>query len=295
MMCAGTFRRALAALASLMLVSNAALAQDDPEAGDFGGGVDAEADAAATWSPPGGSAGGSASSSGGSGSDDSSGGGGNVASGDTDHSQFVGRLGVGWFGVQNVPSCHQTGCAGGSAADNLRVPTIGARYWLDGSMGVQAALGFNMSSGSVDNTVPNGMGSTTTTVEDPSMVGLALHGGFILVLADTQHVTFEAIPQLNIGFATGSAPNGAMQPDTEFGGFLLEMGGTVGAEVHFGFIGLPSLALQGNVGVMLSHRSASVDQGGNASTEVSQFTFMTDFNNAPWDIFTGGVTAIYYL
>lgn len=298
---ATTLGRALAAYASLLLAVSGAMAQDDPEAGDVGGGVEAEGEAAATWSPPGGSAsaGGSASSSSYDDDGDSGGGGGGASTytGDTDHSQFVGRFGVGWFGVMSLPTCAQ-GCAGGSAPDQLQAPTIGARYWLDEKLAIEGGLGIAWTSGSVETTAPAAMGTMTTTVEDPSLTGLGLHGGVPYVLADTKHVAFEVVPQMNIGITTGSAPNGALA-DTEFGGFLFEIGSTIGAEVHFGFMDLPSLALQGNVGLMLRYQSASVDQptGMNATTttDVSRTALTTTVGNDPWDIFTGGITAIYYM
>ena len=68
-------------------------------------------------------------------------------------------------------------------------------------------------------------------------------------------------------------------------GFLIELGGKVGAEIHFGFIDLPQLALQGTLGLMIRHESRSADVpaggGGTMSVDASVTDIATVVDGAP--------------
>jgi hypothetical protein len=208
----------------------------------------------------------------------------NVALSGTDHSLVVGHIGVGTFGALSLPYATSTMPDGRGSLD---APTIGVRYWLDERMAIEAGLGIGFRSGSV--TQKNG--NTSLEINDPSLFGLALHGALPLVFATSQHFAFEVIPELNFGFVSGSQDLGTDKVDLS--GVLLQIGARVGAEIQFGFIDIPQLALQGTVGVHMTYegRSASV---GNVETSTSNLTFGTTLQNAPWDIFRASVAAIYY-
>lgn len=210
-----------------------------------------------------------------------------VATTGTDHSLVVGHLGVGHFGILSIPYATSLEADG---TGQLSAPTIGARYWLDERMAIEGALGIGYDSGSV--TTKTGNMSTETT--EPSIFGLALHAGLPLVFATSSHFAFELIPELNFGFATGGTelPGGA---DVDLSGIMLQLGARVGAEIQFGFIDIPQLALQATVGLHMTYSgvSASNDMA-NTSISRSDFTFGTTLQNTPWDIFRGNVAAIYY-
>jgi hypothetical protein len=203
---------------------------------------------------------------------------------DSDHDAFVGRFGVGFFGVLTLPiAACGIGPVCAFAADTLPAPTIGARYWLQEDMGVEGAVGLMFRSRSLPGL-------------DISEFGFALHGGLPLVFADTGHFAFQVIPQLNIGLATGSYETLGMVPTTvDVSGLLFEIGARVGAEIHFGFIDIPQLSLQGTLGLMIRHESVSAEpSGGVAEVSQSVTTIATLVDAPPWAIFTGGLTAIYY-
>jgi hypothetical protein len=211
----------------------------------------------------------------------------------TDHALMVHHFGVGFFGVLALPTMSCTGgmptgatCPVDTTA-TLSAPTIGARYWLDERMAIEAALGFGVTSSGV--TVETG--NTSTDINNPHFFGLALHGGLPLVFATSAHFAFEVVPELNIGFVSGgwSGPN----DDISLSGFLLQLGGRVGAEIHFGFIDIPQLALQGSVGVHMTYEGRS-QSGGGTDTSSHRFNFGTTLQGEPWDIFTGNIAAIYY-
>jgi hypothetical protein len=211
----------------------------------------------------------------------------------TDHAMMVGHFGVGFLGVLSLPtmSCTNGMPTGGVCVPDvnatLSAPTIGARYWLDERMAIEAALGIGFSaSGRTAQT-----GNTSVDTNNPHLFGLALHGGLPLVFATSQHFAFEVVPELNVGFVSGgwSGPTN----DESLSGFLLELGGRVGAEIQFGFIDIPQLALQGSVGVHLRYEGRS-QSGGATDTSSHNFNFGTTVQGNPWDIFTGNISAIYY-
>jgi hypothetical protein len=165
-------------------------------------------------------------------------------------------------------------------------------------MGVEGALGFAISSGGTETTVTGPAGGGSGEVNDISYVGFALHGGLPLVFASSQHFTFQVVPELNFGIASGSWDDTTMaNADVDLSGLMFEVGARVGAEIHFGFIDIPQLSLQGTVGAHLgvTNRGSTVTAGG-TETETSQssFRFGTSLQGEPWDIFTGNLTAIYY-
>jgi hypothetical protein len=202
-----------------------------------------------------------------------------VATGDSEHSQMVGHLGIGYLGKQNVPV--------GVGAENIAAPVIGIRYWLDDFMGIDAGLGLAMSSGSGETTA----GGVTTDGDLPSRTGFILHGGLPLSLLSEGHFSFQVVPELNLGFGSGTDPGAG--GDTDHSGFVLEVGARAGGEIHFGFVDLPRLSLQAGVGLMLALESRSTDAGG-AETSTSNTSIGTTVNDNPWNIFTSNISALYY-
>lgn len=199
------------------------------------------------------------------------------AAGGTDHSLVVGHLGFGYMGRPGI------GVGAGAVAAQVNAPVIGVRYWLDPRMGIDVGLGFGIESGS---TTTNG-----NSVDNPSYWAFVLHGGVPFALAAGRHYTFQIIPEANIGLGGGSSgPDGNVSSS----GFLLDLGARAGAEIQFGFIGLPELSLQGSIGASLAVASASTTPDGGEKTGTSSFGFRTNVYNSPWAIFTNSVTALYY-
>jgi hypothetical protein len=174
--------------------------------------------------------------------------------------------------------------------ETVSAPTLGVRYWLQDWLGIEAALGIGIESSGT--TLEDDDGSATTN--GPSLFALALHGAVPLVFAASHHFAFEVIPELNIGFATGGIDDESpANNDVDVSGVLLEIGARVGAEIQFGFIDIPQLALQATVGLHLRYegRSQSV---GDTDTSNHFFRFGTSIQGEPWDIFQGNISAIYY-
>lgn len=207
--------------------------------------------------------------------------------GNSDHAGVVGSFGVGFFGVLAVPvmGCDTTMaiCIAALGNSSVSAPTIGVRYWLSEGLGVEAAIGLNVTSAEA--------GVLTT-----SAFAAALHGGVPLALAHDGHFVFEVVPQLNFGIASGSYE--VVGTTADVSGLLLEVGAKAGAEIHFGFIDIPQLSLQGTVGLLVRHESRSVETVSGMlpaiTLEQSQTFFGTGVDGEPWDIFSGSIAAVYY-
>jgi hypothetical protein len=136
------------------------------------------------------------------------------------------------------------------------------------------------------------------------------HAGLPLALASSKHFVFEVIPETNFGYARvkqDTAPVVAVAPpvagvpgliETKRTGVHLDVGARAGAEVHFGFMGLPNLSLLGTIGLRFSYDKLGYDVhpvGGSAThMSTTVWGLRTTLNESPWSIFVGNVGALYY-
>jgi hypothetical protein len=201
-----------------------------------------------------------------------------AVAGSSDHDAVVGRLAVGYLGRNGVTI--PNGVGGGGV---VSAPVIGVRYWLSDMLGIDAGIGFGINSSSSE--------AGGVDVDGPSSRAFILHGGVPLSLASAGHFSFQVVPELNIGFGGASQEMGAMT--NKVSGFHLDVGARAGAEIHFGFINVPQLALQGSVGARLNMDSTSSTING-VESSTSAFSFGTTVGDNPWNIFTSNVAALYY-
>lgn len=197
-----------------------------------------------------------------------------------DHATVVGHLGVGWFGISTIPNGVDTG----RNLTSISAPAVGVRYWLNPDMGVDVGVGLAIGSSSSSTEV----NATTTTTDGPSTFGFMLHGGVPLALHSGAHYTFLITPELNFGYGHQSLGNDSGS------GVRLELGARAGAEIQFGFIGVPELALEASVGLFLTYLSGSISTGNNNSVSAHSTQISTSSFNNPWDFFAGNVSARYY-
>jgi hypothetical protein len=213
----------------------------------------------------------------------------------SDHARFVGHFGVGYFGISALPF-PGAGNTGAVAIQSVQAPVIGIRYWASEMLGVDLGIGFATNSASTTSTV-NG---TSMSTDQPGSLGFAFHAGMPIAVAGGKHYSFQIVPEANIGFTSGTikgtpatTTGGVSTPDTDLSGFLISVGAHVGAEIHFGFIGIPELALQANVGLYVTHQSVKESADG-TSDSYGQTTFTTSVGSNPWSIFADNVAALYY-
>lgn len=221
-----------------------------------------------------------------------------AVAGDSDHDMMVGSFALGYMGRRTLP--YGTGVAddagnppGGGVTE---APIIGARYWISPLLGIDAGVGFSLlDDGKVKVESPAG------TVENDlaPVTGFLLHVGVPLALSNTGHFSFQVVPEANVGFASQTVEaNLAGVPRTDKGtGFAFDIGARGGAEIHFGFIGVPQLSLQGSIGLLYRlerWKMESEVNGVSASVSETHGSFSTTVYDNPWNIFTSNVAALYY-
>lgn len=214
-----------------------------------------------------------------------------AVAGESDHDMMVGTLAIGYLGRRGMlVGVITTPPSTGPDFDNIATqttdaPIIGVRYWIDEMLGIDAGLGLNVTSMSGSN---NG-----ADVAEPTIFSFILHGGVPLSLADSGHFSFQIIPEANVGYGTWSLNQGAV--DQSGKGFHIDIGARAGAEIHFGFIDVPQLSLQGSIGVAFAYDSVhSEDNAANTDADHAQTSFATSVQDNPWNIFTSNVAALYY-
>jgi hypothetical protein len=199
--------------------------------------------------------------------------------GPTDHSQVVGRVGIGWFGMSNVPIA--TGSPGGTI-DNPTVelgptasvpaPVVGIRYWMSERVGIDSAA------------------------DKQTVLAFMYHLGVPIALYSGQHLSLQLTPEVTFGHAHSSiepALQADPPPAATVTGFRLDVGGRVGAELQWGFLGVPELSLEGSIGVFCTYQATDISVG-DAHAAGNDIVLSTAEYNSPWDIFTQHVRARYY-
>lgn len=216
-----------------------------------------------------------------------------VASDDrTDHQRAVSGVGVGLLSVAELrtllPGPDYT-------LSPLTVPVIGIRSWANEGMGFQIGIGFNTSSGRLKSDVAG-----DEDIDLPTIWGVALHGGLPFSLYSDKHYNLVLVPELNVGYATGRTKDDANLPGDQgikHSAWLAGLGLKIGAEVQFGMIDLPMLALQATVGAEVNYRSATVEaaeQGAIVTRRRWGLDASTASFSDPWDLFTSSIAALYY-
>jgi hypothetical protein len=198
-----------------------------------------------------------------------------------DHDRVVGHFGFGFFGISDVPL----------PGESVTTPVIGARYWLQPDMGIDIGLGLHYDTGSTSN------GDTST--DKASKGAVLVHGGLPFALSTAKHFTFVFVPEINLGYASstvkGTAVAGAPSAgDTGRTGLRVDLGARIGAEIHFGFMGIPELSLEGSVGAFFTYRKTTFSPPNTGSTTDSETLLTTTSFNNPWDFFRTSIAARYY-
>lgn len=222
----------------------------------------------------------------------------------TDHQVVIGAWGLGYTGSVQVPLPLAFPVGRGDQAGmfpndklSLRqvlVPTLGLRKWFSKRRGFDAGLGIALSTGANSAIYEK----VESTVNKETIFALSARAGVPIVALDTRHMAFLIVPEAQIAFATSNIAAEFEEnapPEAKMRGFSANVGLRAGAEVHFGFMGLPRLSLQAGVGLYATMQWA-------AATAYNQYLSTYDFSvgmgsvGNPWDIFSGfaNLSARYY-
>ena len=207
----------------------------------------------------------------------------NAAEPATDHERVVGRLGLGWGGAPDL--------AVGTLDRTIAAPSLAARYWRTARFGMELGVGLSYVGATTAVQQP---GSTSTERVEPTLWGFSVRLAAPIALSWGRHYTLVVIPETRIGWATVGARTAPDEESDDGGsGLTFELGARAGAELHFGFLGVPELALEATVGLALQAVSVSTTDG-NTGTKASRVSIATTAYDAPWDFFRTAVAARYY-
>jgi hypothetical protein len=186
------------------------------------------------------------------------------------------RWAIGYAGISQVP-------VGSPTLQDITAPAVGVRYWVNPTVGVDLAVGFSWSGGSVD---AGGM-----ITDKDSVTGFLVQAGVPLALSTHRHVSFQVIP--TVAFARGQTSIGTGTAAIDFSGLRFDVGARSGFELFFGFIGIPELSLSATVGLQFELRRYTFETADVRQHDTST-GFATTVQSNPWDIFAGNVAARYY-
>jgi hypothetical protein len=210
----------------------------------------------------------------------------------SDHEALVGHIAFGYLGYVNIPYGAMANENANNSPATATAPVIGMRLWLNPTLGLDAGLGVATTFGTHKTETPGLTISNNATAP----TGLAVHFGMPLALRASKHYTFEIIPEMNIGYASQSVVPAQSNVGTDYTGMHVDLGARVGAELHFGFIGVPELSLVGSVGMRASiTQTKTADAASNTTISDSRTIVETTVGDNPWNIFIGNVSAFYYL
>jgi len=220
----------------------------------------------------------------------------------SDHSRVVGHVGIGLLGITSLPypgGLDEDGDPSPrrvlGSTNSVDAPSFGVRYWFRERVGLDVGVGVAFGSA-------GGNSFSSASAETPAsgdgLFALSLHAGLPLVLFHGRHYKFLAIPEMNLGFATGGDDGRSatdLTDDNSYSGFLFEAGGRLGAEIHFGFINLPFLALQISAGLAVRYESRTYENATNAGQTGQRFRLNSGRNFDLESILLHGLGLILYL
>lgn len=208
--------------------------------------------------------------------------------GESDHEMMVGRIAVGYLGLRGLQLPTGGATPTNMTTEEVLAPVVGVRFWMNPMVGLDLGLGFMAMFGS-DTTKP--VGGSSTSVDSPLPTVLIAHAGVPLSLVSKDHFSFQIVPELNVGYGWRTVVTAA--DDIDQSDFHLDIGARAGAEVQFGFMGIPELSLQGGIGLLIATDQSDVSSGG-ASIKQSRTSIGTNVGASPWNIFISNVAALYY-
>lgn len=219
-----------------------------------------------------------------------------IAAEPTDHDRVAQSWGLGYFGEFDLP----IGAVGArSAGGTVAIQFVGARRWA-GRWRFDVAAGVALDKGSAT--------TADTSADQPSTLVLGGRFAAPYALLVEQHFTVFIGPEIAYAHA---GETDAAQPATTFSaatsqvthsGYRLSVGARAGAEIQFGFLGLPRLSLDATIALTLDATGGSTDgivpagsaSGATTTESFSHLSVNSSVGHEPWNIFISNVAAVYY-
>lgn len=172
--------------------------------------------------------------------------------------------------------------------DGTFVPTLDGRFWVgkDKRWGLDVGLSYIDVNVRVDGNKTQHAGGFYSRVGVP------------IALTSARHMTIELIPQLSyLGLGTSNT-------DVSFALYEWDLAVRLSAEIHFGFMGLPELALQSGLGMTYSHQVVRTrlrtvgffpgETDGVQRQRALATVIGPTGGRGPWEMFVGNLAALYY-
>lgn len=218
--------------------------------------------------------------------------------GKSDHEMAVGEIGLALLGIMNMPIVateldESTGYFVPRLTEDadLVAPTVGLRYWIGEALGIEVGFGLGFSQGSFERLTD----TQSIDTDLPETTAFTFHAGVPLALLSSRHFVFEVVPIGNGGYSEGTV-YGDPTTNTKWdvSTFLIQVGFRMGAEIHFGFIGVEQLAVQASLGFQFSYIEGTAKTQG-TDEKSSRLSLGTTAGSNPWDLFSHNLSAIYYI
>ena len=231
--------------------------------------------------------------------------------GPSEHEELSGHFGLGYLGARFVPAAtlgagktviinSQGDAVLDIGVDEVTVPMFGVRYWFGKRVGLDLGLGFNVASGSVSREIPNPDPTLNRSTDDsaPSTKAFVGHLALPISVYSIKYLNVLLLPELDVGFSGSTYSNFELSTngeglDLKLGGLLVGAGARVGAELSWGFLGLPQVSLQAAFGLRVEYRRQTGTIG-DAKEVVSGTEFGTSWYDGPWDTLAGSLGVFYY-
>lgn len=227
----------------------------------------------------------------------------------SDHDDQVGLIALAYHGTRAIPSLatggsHVVVADDGSATltvtpDSSTIPIFGVRYWFTRRIGLDVGAGIAFESGSFARRIPNPDPTKDRTEDGASARSLLLASRVALPISlhAGRHYNLMVIPDVTLGVSRASLP--AFQKSTSGEDLDLQLtavgigaGARVGAEVSFGFVGVPELSVQAAWGVQLEAMKRT-GRIGAAEATLSDLALGSSTGGGAWRWLTGGFSVFY--
>lgn len=216
---------------------------------------------------------------------------------DTDHAVVVGHLGLRYFGAAYMPALAFAEDGMTLQESGKGLTTVGLRYWFSKTVGADVGVGVAFARGSTT------VGAPGTTEDEPAFFALGVQAAMPIMVAEAKHLAIHVDPGMYLRYGRSAIDvlqDGATTED-RFTSVQFGIGGNVVAELQFGFMGVPQLGLEAQLGVALAYDAKHLETtlrgtGSTSSVSTDSVNFGTTAGPAYGldQVLKGSLSAVWY-